>query len=75
MLMMSFWSSTRGLPGMVGGGGKGLVAMGTQPIAAARAKGSHAATEAMFGAMLCYAFGRADGESRARRRGSGGCRG
>jgi hypothetical protein len=29
-----------------------LVAMGTHPIAAALAKGSHAATEAMLGAIL-----------------------
>jgi len=36
-----------------GGGGNGLVAMGTQPMAAALAKGSQAATEAMlFGAMI-----------------------
>ena len=37
---------------MAGGGGSGLVAMGTQPMAAARANGSHAATEAMFGAIV-----------------------
>ena len=36
---------------MAGGGGRGLVAMGTHPMAAARANGSHAATEAMFGAI------------------------
>ena len=36
---------------MEGGGGRGLVAMGTHPMAAARANGSHAATEAMFGAI------------------------
>ena len=31
-----------------GGGGRGLDAMGTQPIAAARAKGNQAATDAIF---------------------------
>jgi hypothetical protein len=31
-----------------GGGGKGFLANGTQPIAAARANGSHAATLAIF---------------------------
>ena len=36
---------------MEGGGGRGVVAMGTHPMAAARANGSHAATEAMFGAI------------------------
>ena len=35
------------------GGGRGLVAMGTQPMAAALANGSHAATEArLLGAMV-----------------------
>ena len=32
---------------MAGGGGRGFVAMGTQPMAAARANGSHAATDAI----------------------------
>ena len=32
---------------MAGGGGSGFVAMGTQPMAAARANGSHAATDAI----------------------------
>jgi hypothetical protein len=37
----------------MGGGGRGCVAMGTHPMAAARANGSHAATEAMLcGAMV-----------------------
>ncbi len=43
---------------MAGGGGSGLVAMGTQPMAAARANGSHAATEAMFGAIVKQALSR-----------------
>ena len=34
-------------PCMAGGGGSGFVAMGTQPMAAARANGSHAATDAI----------------------------
>ena len=47
---------------MAGGGGSGFVAMGTHPMAAARANGSHAATEAMFGAMT------AEGPRRRRRK-------
>lgn len=39
-------------PPITGGGGSGLVAIGTQPMAAARANGSHAATEAMLGAIV-----------------------
>ena len=48
MLIMSFSSSARCLSEISGGGGSGFVAMGTQPMAAARAKGSHAATEAIL---------------------------
>ncbi len=58
--LTSFWSSSLCLvlPCMAGGGGSGLVAMGTQPMAAARANGSHAATEAMFGAIVKLALSR-----------------
>ena len=53
MLTMSRSSSAFCLDVTAGGGGRGLVAMGTQPMAAALANGSHAATEAMLlGAMV-----------------------
>ena len=49
----SFSSSGRLLSLGMGGAGSGLLAMGTHPMAAALAKGSHAATEAMLcGGML-----------------------
>jgi len=44
----------------IGGGGSGCVAIGTQPIAAARANGNHAATEAMLdGGIFLQGSGRA----------------
>lgn len=46
--MMSFSSSGRRRSLAMGGGGSGLLAMGTQPMAAARANGSQAATDAMM---------------------------
>lgn len=36
----------------MGGGGSGLLAMGTQPMAAARAKGNQAATDAILAPLL-----------------------
>ena len=39
-----------------GGGGRGLDAIGTQPIAAARAKGNQAATDAMAHNCLSSTF-------------------
>ena len=55
-----------------GGGGRGLDAMGTQPMAAARAKGSQAATEAMLG-TLCSLEEEEDSQWRVRGPGPGGC--
>lgn len=46
--MMSFSSSGLLRSLAMGGGGRGLLAIGTHPIAAARAKGNQAATDAMF---------------------------
>lgn len=52
-LISSFSSSGRRLSFGMGGAGNGLLAMGTHPMAAARAKGNQAATEAMLcGGML-----------------------
>ena len=50
--MMSFSSSGRRRSLEMGGGGSGLLAMGTQPMAAARAKGNQAATDAMMAPLL-----------------------
>ena len=47
-LMMSFSSSGLRRSLAIGGGGRGLLAIGTQPMAAARAKGNQAATDAML---------------------------
>jgi len=47
-LTMSFSSSGLLRSLAMGGGGRGLLAIGTHPIAAARAKGNQAATDAMF---------------------------
>lgn len=47
-LTMSFSSSGLRLSFAMGGGGSGLFAMGTHPMAAARAKGNQAATDAIL---------------------------
>ena len=47
-LTMSFSSSGLRLSLAMGGGGRGLLAMGTHPMAAARAKGNQAATDAIL---------------------------
>lgn len=47
-LMMSFSSSGLRRSLAMGGGGRGLLAIGTHPMAAARAKGNQAATDAML---------------------------
>ncbi|KAK4036489.1 hypothetical protein OUZ56_028543 [Daphnia magna] len=47
-LTMSFSSSGLRRSLAMGGGGKGLLAMGTHPMAAARAKGNQAATDAIL---------------------------
>lgn len=46
--MMSFSSSGLRRSLAMGGGGRGLFAMGTHPMAAARAKGNQAATDAIL---------------------------
>lgn len=53
-LIINFSSSLFLRSLVIGGAGSGLFAIGTQPMAAARANGSHAATDAMVKTVVVH---------------------